>query len=268
MTELLCLDIDGTLLNSRKELTRETVEAVQYAKQKGVRIFLASGRSFPGMKEIMQALGTGENCICMNGALICAEGKEIYRDIMSSDMVDEILRCAEKYGSQVFFAGKDFNLSNRQISEQIQRALQNGSLRGDYYIEENPEKFREMVNVRKGQILKAAIKELEEENYKKLREELECLESLRVAKSDDYFVDLNSKICSKGQGIKILADYYGISIQNVMCIGDNENDIEMIQAAGIGIAMKNGADCVKQEADFITDSNDENGAAHAIYRFI
>lgn len=268
MIELLCLDIDGTLLNSKKELTEETREAVHYAKEKGVKIFLASGRSFPGMRELLEVLEIGENCICMNGALVCAKGRVICRDLLSEKMIYEILECAKKYDSQIFFSGKEFNLSNRQISSPIQNLLQKGSLRGDYYIEERPEAFRKMVESRKGQILKAAIKELDEIHYTQLRNELEENPCLHVAKSDEHFVDINSNGCNKGTAVKRLAAYYGIPMQNVMCIGDNENDVEMLRYAGLGVAMENGEECAKRTADFITDSNDKNGAAQAIYRWI
>ena len=189
--KMICLDIDGTLLNSRKELTEETKAAVRYARSRGVRVFLASGRSYPGLSELMEELGVAGYCICMNGTLIYAGGKEIYRNPIDGDQIRTIIRCAEKYGSQLFLAGADFNLSNQPVDGQVRDVVQNGSVRGDYIIRTDPEEFRKEAESRGGEIMKAAFKEMKEENFTNLRKDLEDLHLFQIAKSDTSFVDVN-----------------------------------------------------------------------------
>lgn len=266
--KFLCLDIDGTILDSRKELTDRTRQAVAFVRERGVKVFLASGRSLPGLKELLDRLDLAKNCICMNGALVYADGKEIRRSGLASDMVEEILETAAKYDSQVFFAGVDFNLTNKPLEGKMADAVRKGSLRGDYIIRTNPSEFRTEVKRLEGQILKAGVKELEESNFQRMREDLEAFGNLHIAKSDTHFVDINSARCTKWLGVKAAADYLGIPICDVMCIGDNENDKEMIAKAGIGVAMGNADPCVKRVAYYVTGTNDEDGAADAIHYFL
>ena len=77
-------------------------------------------------------------------------------------------------------------------------------------------------------------------------------------------VEINNRGVSKGRGVKALADYYGFKREEIVCIGDNENDISMIEYAGLGVAMGNAIDEVKELADYITDTNKKNGVAKAI----
>lgn len=266
--KMICLDIDGTLLNSRKNLTEETKAAVRFARSRGVRVFLASGRSYPGLQELMEELGVAGDCICMNGTLIYAGGKEIYRNSLDSGLIHSIISCAEKYGSQLFLAGVDFNLTNQAVDGQVRDVVQNGSLRGDYIICTDPEEFRREAESRGGEIMKAAFKEMEEENIAHLRQDLEDLHLFQIAKSDTCFVDVNPLGATKGKGVEIAARYLGIPMSDVLCIGDNENDREMIEAAGIGVAMGNADPGVKRVACYVTGTNDEDGAASAIRLFL
>ena len=265
--KLLCLDIDGTILDGNKRLTAETKRAVALAKKRGVRVFLASGRSYPGLRELMEELDLEGNCICMNGTLIYADGKEIYRHGLEPSMTEKILDCIEKYDSQLFLSGDDFNLTNKPVEGQISQVVQQGSLRGDYIICTDPQEFRKEAERLGPRILKAAVKELDEENFPRMRADLEALGLFHIAKSDTYFVDISPLGCTKGRGVEETARYLGIPMSEVMCIGDNENDAEMVEKAGIGVAMGNAEECVKRSADYITETNDEDGAAKAILRF-
>lgn len=266
--KLLCLDIDGTILNSRKELTERTRQAVVYAQKMGVHVFLASGRSLPGLRELLQRLCLAQNCICMNGALICADGKEICRNGLEPFHLEKIMYTAEKYKSQVFFSGPDFNLTNQLLEGHLKEEVQKGSLRGDYIIRTDSLEFRREVKKLENKILKAAVKEAGEENYQKMRTDLEAFGLFHIVKSDTHFIDINPIGCTKGTGVRITAEYLGIPMRDVMCIGDNENDEDMVAAAGIGVAMGNAETCVKKAACYVTGTNDEDGAAAAIYHFI
>ena len=268
MIKLLCLDIDGTILNSRKELTEGIKNAVDYAKGQGVKVFLASGRSLPGLKDILEELDITGNCICMSGAPILAGGKEIERNGLDGKHLDILVDCAQKYDSQLFLTGMDFNLTNRELLGHLADEVGKGSLRGDYIIRTDWRSFRDEVARYRAQVLKAAMKQTEEDNFRKMKEELLSLGLFHVVKSDTNFVDINPVGCNKGKAVETLARYYGFGMENVMCIGDDENDVEMVGRAGYGVAMGNAEECVRKVARYVTESNDEDGAAKAVFRLI
>lgn len=267
MVELLCIDIDGTLLDSRKKLPQQNVEAVKYALKKGVKVAIASGRSLGGIRQLLAELGIGSHGICLNGGLIIYE-RVIHKVVMEEFDVMKIIDLAEKYGSQIFLSTAGFNLTNGNLSPELKNVVAKGSLHLDYRFCKDFEALREEAHRCRNEILKAAIKEIDETNYGQLKQELIDLDLFQVAKSDDYFVDINPKESNKGKGVGILANYLAIPMEHVMCIGDNENDLEMVEVAGIGIAMGNAVNQVKAAAAYVTADNDQMGVAEAIYKFI
>lgn len=264
MIRLLCLDIDGTLLNDKKELPKENKEAIQYVLKKGVVVAIASGRSPDALQYLLEELGIGNYTICLNGGMVVCE-KPIYQSIMEPNLIDQLLDLVEHYQSQVFLSTKSFNITNKNLTEEMQKLIQNGSLKAEQHICQSFDELRTMA--KKYPIIKAAIKEIDEKNFDELKAALKKKDLFHVVKSDTYFVDINSKHCNKGEGVRILAEHLHIPLCDVMCIGDNENDVEMIEIAGIGVAMENAVQEVKEVSDYITASNEACGVAKAIYKF-
>lgn len=118
------------------------------------------------------------------------------------------------------------------------------------------------------EILKVSIYEPDFKVYEKVRKEIAENDSLSVVISDINYLDVNEKGIDKASGVKNLAKYLDIELLDVICIGDNENDIEMIQEAGLGIAMENACDELLQVCDYVTTSNDNYGVAKAINKYI
>lgn len=268
MVRLLCIDIDGTLLNSKKELPEENIEAVRYAMSQGVTVAIASGRSVIGMKPLMEELGTGDRAVCLNGALVLCGGRAIHTAVMEESLIMEVIRRAEYYNSQIFLSSASFNITNGSISRSLKELIDKGSLRSDYIYCKDYEELRRLAREHSGEILKIALKEVDEAHFKELRQDLLQSGLFHVAKSDTCFVDVTPRGCNKASGVRALAEYLSIPMEQVMCIGDNENDLEMLEAAGIGVAMGNGAEMAKAAADYITGDNDSGGFAEAIYHFI
>lgn len=267
MIELLCIDVDGTLLDSRKKLPERNIEAVNYALKKGVKVAIASGRSLGGIRQLLAQLGIGNRGVCLNGGLIVYD-KVIHKAAMEEASVMKIIDLSEKYGSQIFLSAADFNLTNGGLSQEVKELVEKGSLRSDYRFCKDYKELRAEAHRCRNEILKAAIKEINEANSGQLKQELTDLDLFQVAKSDDYFIDINPRASNKGTGVRFLAEYLSIPMEHVMCIGDNENDIEMVETAGIGIAMGNAVKKVKAAASYVTLDNDQMGVAEAIYKFI
>lgn len=267
MIGLLCIDIDGTLLDSRKELPRENVEAVHYALEKGVIVAIASGRSVAGIEPLFSQLGIERNGVCLNGGLILSE-RIIQKTIMEEELVMKIIGQAERYNSQIFLSTAELNLTNREMSGEVKELVEKGSLRSDYLHCQDFNELRTQAHIYRDEIIKVAIKEIDEDNYGLLKQSLIEMDLFHVAKSDTFFVDINPRGENKGNGVAALARHLSIPMENVMCIGDNENDLEMIELAGVGVAMGNAVEPVKKAAVYVTGDHDHAGVAEAIYRFL
>lgn len=266
MVELICLDIDGTLVDSNKELPEANKEAVQYALSRGVKVAIASGRSRKGVCDILKKLGIPENAICLNGGLIVWDGEVVREKTMEDELVYRVIDLAEKYQTCLFVSTAGENITNETITPELQKLIEQGSLRSGYCYCRDFDELRRETEKRSGKIIKMGIQEFHPNRFKELKQELIRMDLFQIARSDKYFVDINLKNMGKEVGIRALADYLDIPMEHVMCIGDNENDEKMIQEAGVGVAMKNGTDRLRKDADYVTASNDDAGVAQAIYR--
>lgn len=267
MVDLLCLDVDGTLLDSRKELLQENVEAVRFALGKGVTVAIASGRSVLGIQPLIDQLGIGRCGVCLNGGLVLC-GDVIFRDLMEEELVMRIIDQAERFHSQIFLSAAEFNITNGALSDHLKDLVDKGSLRSDYRFCSGYDELRREAHDHKDEIIKVAIKEIDDVNFDLLKQALMDMDLFHVAKSDTFFVDINPKNSNKGKGVAVLADHLSVPLERVMCIGDNENDLEMVGMAGIGVAMGNAVESVRSAAGFVTGDNDHCGVAEAVYRFI
>lgn len=267
--KLLCVDIDGTLLDSDKRVPKINKEAIQYAVQKNVIVAIATGRSVNGMQYLFKELGvTEENAICLNGGLVLCKGKIIYKSCMDEHIVSKIVDIVEKYQSQIFLSTAQFNITNAEVSADLKKQLANGSLKSNQRFCKNYDELRENAEKYKELIIKAAIKETDEKSYYKIRQELLQTGLVEAEKSDTHYVDIIEKNSGKGRGVETLAAHLQIPMSEVMCIGDNENDRTMIETAGVGVAMGNAVNEVKKAAQYITSDNNSGGVAQAIYHFI
>lgn len=266
MIKLLCLDIDGTLLNSRKELPEENVEAVRWAANKGVVTVLASGRSMQGVRPILKGLGCEKNAVCLDGGLILYKGCIIYRKYMDLHMIYQVLQVSEKYHTQVFATSTTGNLTAGNLTARIMEEAEKGSMSGTYDFCQSYQEMRE--RMKDNDIIKMAVQDFTGENFRQTRQQLERIPTLSILRSDTYFLDIIPADSGKEKGIRILADYLRIAQEEIMCIGDNENDLEMLQAAGLSVAMGNASEEVKKKADVITEDNDHAGVAKAIYQYL
>ncbi len=266
MIRLICIDIDGTLLNSYKELPEDNRKAIHYAIQKGAMIVFATGRSRQGVEYLFKSISCDENAICLNSGLILYQGETIYQKQMSEQVVKKVINLMEKYNSQLFLTSENGNITVGSLSDKLKAEMQQGSLKGNYRFCENYEELRGVVSQTK--VLKMAVQDFEEERFEQLYGELQKIKEVSVLRSDKFFVDIIPYDSGKEKGVEILAQYLGIAPEELLCIGDNENDIAMLRGSGIGVAMGNASEEVKLAADYVTADNDHAGVAEAIYRYI
>ncbi|TDT50727.1 Cof-type HAD-IIB family hydrolase [Fonticella tunisiensis] len=272
--KLVAMDMDGTLLNDNKEVSERTKETLKKAADLGVKLVVCTGRIFASARIYAGIIGTKAPIIASNGAYIREKDSEriIYEKYMNPQKVRKLVEMAKKYGFKptLFTADTVFAEEISFISANYKKW--NESLpEGDRIKIEVVNNFDEVIEKNRNRLLKAVIMGDDIDGLHKLRREIrETVEvaDLSIASSYSNNFEVMEYGVSKGEAVKFLANYFNISSDEVICIGDNENDISMIQYAGLGIAMGNAEDYVKNIADYVTDTNENDGVAKAIEKFV
>lgn len=270
--KLIALDLDGTLLNSDKQLSPENRAALEKAAGEGVEIVPATGRFYKGMPEIIRELPFVRYVISINGAQVydAVNGKTVCSSEISweravfvmehLDTLDTIYDCYQDgwgWMTEEFYNKADRYAAHIHSLEMIKK------LRTPV-----PELKAYLTAKAQGvQKVQAFFKDMElrEEVLKSLPDEFP---DLVITTSIVNNIEINSREATKGVALEKLAAYLGIPLESTMAFGDDTNDITMLEAAGIGVAMGNAYDEVKQSADFVTRDCDENGVAYAINHFL
>lgn len=263
MYKLIALDMDGTLLNEKHIVSDRVKDALQKAREMGVKVILSSGRAYKGIACYMEELDIKDLAITLNGAAVTdSTGEElIFSQCMDSDVSRKMIELARKHGIyNVLF------IKNDMFVEEINE-------KGQFFQEHDRIRLKPVGNLENFYEAQPVFKMLligENEELIKLRDEGKKLLGDRVCLtfSLPYFLEAYSPLINKGIMLEKVAKYYGIKREEVIAMGDGENDIPMIEYAGLGIAMGNAVQSVKDAADFITTTNVEGGVAHAIEKFI
>lgn len=274
--KLICIDMDGTLLNSKNEVSERNKEVLKKAKELGVNIAITTGRLFSSARYYSDLIGIDTAVIASNGAYIKTNYNDepILENPISIDLVIEIFNIVKKYGLSVNFNSWDTLIREYEVPETHAYAVMNKALpenkRVKFIIDNK--NFTETLKNFNDKILKGIVIE-ERENKEQLwaaKEELKKVlgDRLHIVSSGHNNFEVMSGNTSKGKAVECYAKSLNIPASEVMCIGDSENDLSMLKFAGIGVAMGNGLDLIKKEADYITDSNDEDGVAGAINHFV
>lgn len=269
---LIAFDLDGTLLNSDKQLSKENAAALERAAGEGIEIVPATGRFYKGMPEAVRGLSCVNYVITVNGAQVydvkldkSVCGSEIpwerAVEVMKRlDGLDVIYDC---YQSGWGFITQEFYDKAEQYAAHIHSLEMIKKLRTPVpelkaYLKE------QALGVQKIQIFFRDM-ELRKEMLKALPEEFS---DLVVTTSIVNNIEINSREATKGTALEKLAAYLDIPLSQTMAFGDDTNDVSMLKAAGVGIAMENAYEEVKQAADFVTDDCNSSGVAKAINRFL
>lgn len=274
--KLICIDMDGTLLDSNHVVSERNKKALRKAKDLGVTIAISTGRLFCSAIYYSELIGIDTAVLSSNGAYIKMNYKDdtIIETPLSKEIVLEIYNIVKKYGLSANYNSWDTLIRENKIPETHAYSIMNKDLPEEkkvkFLIDE--EDLPTTLKNFKGNILKSIVIE-ERENKDNLwaakKEIKETFgDKLHVVSSGDNNFEVISGTISKGIAVKYLAESLNIEPSEVMCIGDSENDLSMIEYAGIGVAMGNGLDIVKEKADYVTDTNNNSGVAKAIEHFV
>lgn len=281
MYKLVAIDLDGTMLNQYGIITEKTKKAISKAQEKGVEVMIASGRAITSVKRFSKEINSNKYFISGNGAITydIKNNKILYENILSKTKALKIIKICEE--NSIYY---NVYTENGIIA-------QNLSYNTLYYYKDNltkPDENRTHINIvenvydyfeqREEKILKIMIcdehKTVFNSIVRKLKElsEIEVLEvshmSRKIIKQgtdeialEYFYTEVSAKDVDKWNALEEIIGLMNISKEEVVTIGDNANDLKMITNAGLGVAMGESAPYVKQSADIIAPTNDEDGVA-------
>ncbi len=274
MAGIIALDLDGTLLNSNKELSRVNLQVLEKAAEKGFAIVPTTGRFYGGMPDFIKNLPFVRYVITINGAQVqdLAENKIVYRAELPWQQTISIMEWLDTF--PVIY---DCYMENDAFMTEAQKQKIDMVIHDEHYQKMFHELRRpvpELKNFIKEQglqgvdVQKTQFFTTEPEVRTYIMEELpKRFENLAVSSSHIQNVEINQSHANKGEALLALAEYLQIPRERTFAFGDGLNDLSMIQQAGMGIAMENGHEIVKQAADVITASCDDDGVAKAIEKY-
>ena len=265
--KLIILDVDGTLLNSKRELTKRTVQTLRRVQQMGIRVALASGRPTYGILPIARELELGiyeGYIISYNGAQVMSakDGQILFERRIDPQTVPYLEKKAAKMNmTMAYYDGNEVVSTDIENPHVRDEAEMNGmTLRQENNISLNMDDWpAEIMLVSDDE---QALTSLEQHMQRHLSGVMDTIHS------NPYYLEIVGYQVGKSHAMSALIQKMGIQMSEVLAIGDGEADINMLQMAGTGIAMANAKDAVRRCADFTTLSNDEDGAALAIEKAI
>ncbi len=263
MYKLVAIDLDDTLLNDEGIIDGRNKAVIRQAAEAGVKIVITSGRSYASTKQYIKELGMSGLTISLNGAYIqdSADDRLIADFSIDKQITQELLKAIEPFYIHVnFYHGEKVY-------------CQGPSEHSLYYSRLNRIEMDYVDSLTELSKTKQAGKLLLINNEGKLEPIRDLLskkfgDKLNLLFSKSTFLEVFDKSTSKGAALLKVAEMYGIEPAEMIAIGDGENDLSMIKNAGLGVAVANARESVKNEANYITLSNNENGVAHVIEKFI
>lgn len=264
--KLVAVDLDGTLLTDKREVTEEVFQAVQNAKKAGVKIVIATGRPISGVKKILDELkltDQGDYVITFNGGLVqdAATKEDIVKETLTYEDYLDIEFLARKLEVPMHASTKHgMYTANRNIGKYT---IYESMLVDSPVFYRTPE---EMAGQEIVKIMLVDEPEILDEKIKLIPQSF--FDKYNIAKSAPFYLEVSPKTASKGKAIQYLAEFLGLTQEQTMAIGDQENDRSMLEVVGNPVVMENGTPALKKIAKYITKSNQDSGVAHAIREWV
>ena len=258
--KLICMDIDGTLLNDNKELLPQVKQSLLDVTKKGVHIALASGRMPAGVDNIEKELGIQCIKICNAGTYTILDNECIAAEYLSLSVMENIYKEFAEKNNIPLWIFKEQEWFVTGVDKYVEREIS--------IIHHQPQivKMEDIIKkwtdekIYPNKLLIASNPEMIQKIYKQIKQKMD----IDIACSSPTFIEIFSKGVSKGTALQNVCNKLNIDIKDSIAFGDQELDISMIEAAGVGIAMGNAIQELKEKADFITKTNNEAGIAYAL----
>ncbi|NLK84715.1 MAG: HAD family phosphatase [Aeromonadales bacterium] len=273
--KVIALDLDDTLLRSDKSISQFTIDTLQKAQKQGISIAIATGRHPKSAVKFMKALGCLNDdsyAVCFNGAGVVRLSEYVKhdhhigfpmvcKDIVKGPMIRKLTHFAHEHGCKVHAYSVTDGLLIEDHNPFTQKEIDNafvGFKAIDFTKVADDAEFFKILIV--GEVEKLeALRPLIPQEFK---------DFFGIVRSEKHYLEFIPNHATKGTGLEHLCKALGYGIENSMAFGDAENDLAMIEAAGLGVAMSNGFEIIKEAADVITKTNDEDGVAFLVNKFL
>ena len=268
---LVASDLDGTLLNKNKEITPRLFEALEKLDELGIYFVPSTGRPFGTVPKAIKELPFLKYVITSNGATIydATEQKNIIENYLTPEAVDAVIEVAKELPiiTEYFIEGKAFiakavydDLSPFDLTESHEFYIKNSRTPVEDFWNEMKRNNTVLENIN------LVFKDME--LRKEVWDKLKALGLASVTAATTKNIEITSLYATKAQALEKLCEVLGFSRENVLAMGDGDNDMPMIQFAGIGVAMANGEEHIKQAADILADDCNDFGAAKILEQII
>lgn len=263
---MLVLDLDGTLTNAKKEISTETKEALMKLQKQGVTLVLASGRPTFGIEPLAKELELREHggfIVSFNGGRVidCKENKVIFEQTIKEERIPQIVKLAKEHNVNLLTHKDNYILTNDETDTYVQIE---GKINKMPVVEDK--NLEQAISFPVIKFIMLGGGEYLAEVEPSVKDALG--EKFSVYRSEPFFLEIMAEGIDKAQSLQRLLDYLGREKDGMVACGDGYNDISMVEFAGLGVAMKNGNDTIKEKADYVTEkTNDENGIVEVIEKF-
>lgn len=264
--KVLAFDIDGTLTNSQKQIDNSTRESILKAAEQGCTIAIATGRPPHGVKDYAEELNFDKingYVICLNGGLVMSwADKKIIQEkkipVEYNSMICDLAK--ENNVTLLTYEGEDV-ITEEPENEYVQFETRINKIKARHV-----DDLKSYINFTVPKFLMVGDGDVMAEVEKKVKPLLD--DKLDVYRSEPFFLEILPKGINKANALEKLLEEVGALREELMAFGDGYNDISMIEYAGMGVAMANGNDIIKEKADYVAPSNDEGGIAHTLEKFV
>ncbi|WLR43018.1 Cof-type HAD-IIB family hydrolase [Bacillus carboniphilus] len=279
--KLIAIDLDGTLLSSRMTISKQNIEAIKLLQRKGHIVMICSGRAPEDIKEIVEKYDLDCPIAGSNGSVVYVNQKCIHSTSMNLVSLEKTYNLLEElnfpfkiYTNDGIYIPKtwqkrvlklisiDENVLDQFSDEQIKLMTEQPK---ESVIEKEIDSRTDLSRLT---VQKFFILTFHEQTKKHLIQQLDSVEKIAITTSGPFNVEVMDINGNKYRGLKAVAEYYNIPLENTVAIGDNFNDLPMLEKAGTSIAMANGDPEIKKRCHYHTLTNDKDGVAFAIEKFI
>ena len=273
----IVMDVDGTLTNNKKKITPKTKNVLLKAQEKGILLILASGRTTTGLIEFARELEMDKNhgmLVSFNGSKVvdCETMEELFNEPISVEESKEVLEHMKKFEVKPMIVKDEYMFVNNVFDNKIHtksgeemNIIEYESRGGKYKLCEIDD-LAEFVDYPLNKILTAGEPEYLKEHYKEMMEHFK--DRLSCMFTADFYFEFTADKIDKAIALDTVLKQRGISKDEIISFGDGQNDLSIIRYAGIGVAMGNAVDELKNEADEVTLSNEEDGIAYSLLKHI
>ena len=264
--KLLAFDLDGTLLSSQGEILASSKQAIKTAQQMGVKVVLVTGRHHVAVRPYHYELGLDTPAICCNGSYIMdfSQPEPVYSQPLSKDKARRIIKIAREQNLHILMYVNDamtFEVLNPHMEKLCRWAG-----RQPEFIRPEIRQIDDIAEVMESAkaIYKLVLSHPDQEHFLHAYRHMQTLDGLSCERSWVDRMDIANCGNSKGSTLALLAEQWHIDRQDIIAVGDNDNDISMIEFAGLGVAMAHSSDGLRPHADLMIGSNDQDSIADLI----